>query len=78
MWVGWMGRIHGSRIIPDPKGLALVNGWAVIILGRVRPDWIFVTKAAAERAALLKDMKNCPIVPVAVYGAYVERLDSVK
>lgn len=70
-----MGRIHGSRIIPDPKSLKLVNGWAVIILGRVRPDWIFVSRAAASTAAAMGNMKNCPIVPVTVCGHFVERLD---
>lgn len=70
-----MARIEGSRIVLDARSSTLVNGWAILVHGRTMRDLIFVTKEAAQNAAALSNLAHCPIVPVAVVGDLVERLD---
>lgn len=70
-----MAHIEGSRIILDSRTLPLFNGWAILVHGRTLPNLIFVTRTAARDAAALNNLTGCPIVPVAVVGDLVERLD---
>lgn len=70
-----MARIQGSRIIPDDHDDGVLNGWAVLVHGRTKADMIFTSKTAAETAAVLAHLADCPIVPVVVSGRYIERVD---